>query len=397
MRALARTLSIPAIRLAMPVKLFAWRCRWKWLKRLILELTTAMDWAMVFADVQNEAMLLHFRVYKGNFIFGQAIMVVDHTAAKAQIEKPSLRGNRFMGVDIVSNDPAAFLTNAGPISTAPPTRDLVRRYIDEKIMTPEVRALDLSSLTSECKGILDEWASGAEMATMLKIRSAATRIFIKVLSGIDLAPQQADAITFSYVRRFSELSLFGRYLPSMLGILGTRQGIRRDAYLPLRRLGVDNLAIDMTLFAAMFSVGTIVIKSAGLAKANRIDYPALSMRERMAFVVEAVRLCPTVTSVHRILEETEQVAVAGTMLTADPGDEFAYPFVCINRDASVFSVPEAFRLHRPLEEVASVLSWSSGQHVCPAKDLSVLVTMMMLNALSSRFDFQQLTIYNLEF
>jgi hypothetical protein len=232
---------------------------------------------------------------------------------------------------------------------------------------------------------------------MWKIRSAATRIFIKVLSGIDLPAEQADAITFSYVRRFGELSLFARYLPSMLSVLGTRQGIRRDAFLPLKSMGVDPLAIDMTLFAAMFSVGTIVIKCAGFAKADGIDYRTLSMRERMAFVVEAVRLSPTVTSVHRILEEPEKVEVAGASLTAEAGDELAYPFVCINRDASVFSDPDAFRIHRPMDEVASVLSWSSGRHVCPAKDLSILVTTMMLNALSSRFDFRKLTIYNLEF
>jgi cytochrome P450 len=255
----------------------------------------------------------------------------------------------------------------------------------------------LASLTAECQGILNEWASDTDMSSMWKIRGAATRIFIQVLAGVDLPAPQADAVTFSYVRRFAELSLFARYFTFMLAILGTRQGIRRDAYFPLRRLGVDNVAIDMTLFAAMFSVGTIVMKSAGFAKDNGVDYRALSMRERMAFVVEAVRLCPTVTSVHRILEEPEMMVVAGISVRAEAGDEFAYPFVCINRDPAVFSQPETFNLNRPMSEVASVLSWSSGKHICPAKDLSVLVTTMMLDALSERFDFRTLTICNLEF
>lgn len=393
----ARTLSWPLIWLLMPFKLLAYRTRLRWLRRLILEVTCFLDFAMVFADVQNPVMLLHYRIYKGNFIFGKAVMVVEHEKAEREIAQPTLRGNRFMGVDIVSNDPMAFVTNAGPIAAGQPTRGLIRGYIDREIMTERVRSFDADSLHAECAGILQDWSADPRMATMWPLRGAATRLFIRILAGQTLPKQEADDITFHYARRFAELSLFGRYLPVMLGILGTREGLRRDAYIPLRKLGIDNLVIDMTLFAAMFSVGTIVIRCVEFTAANNIDYAGLRPHEKMLFVIEAVRLCPTVTTVHRIVEAEENVRMRGRDLELGPGDEVAYPFVCINRDPTRFSNPDAFRLDRSREEFARVLSWSSGPHACPAKDLSILVTVLMLDALAARFDLRRLKILSLEF
>lgn len=381
----------------MPFKLLAYRTRLRWLRRLILEVTCFLDFAMVFADVQNPVMLLHYRIYKGNFLFGKAVMVVDHQKAQREIAQPTLRGNRFMGVDIVSNDPMAFVTNAGPIAAGQPTRGLIRGYIDREIMTERVRSFDAASLRTECAGILEEWSADPAMATMWPLRGAATRLFIRILAGQTLPKQQADDITFHYARRFAELSLFGRYLPVMLGILGTREGLRRDAYIPLRRLGIDNLVIDMTLFAAMFSVGTIVIRCVEFTAANNIDYAGLRPHERMLFVMEAVRLCPTVTTVHRIVEGEEVVRVRGHDLRLGASDEVAYPFVCINRDPACFSNPGEFRLDRSRDEFARVLSWSAGPHACPAKDLSILVTVLMLDALAARFDLRRLRILSLEF
>jgi hypothetical protein len=396
-RWVARHLSPPFIWLLMPLKLLAWRTKWLGLRRVILEVTTATDFAMVFANTQNVAMLLHQSAYGGNFIFGKALMVVDHVTADREIRLPTMRGNRFMGIDIVGNDPMVFLTNAGAIAAGPPTRDLIRSHIDNEIMTPRVRSLDMQSLGAECDEIIREWSADPQMAAMWQIRGAVTRIILRVLANLTLPKAQADEITYNYARRFVEFSVFGRYLPSMLALLGTREGIRRDAYVPLRKMGVDGLVVDMTLFAAMFSVGTIVMKCVEIAAEQDIPYGTMGPRERMAFVIESLRLNPTVTSVHRIAEGDETIAIRGGRIRLGPGDELAYPFVCINRDASRFAEPAAFRLDRPMSEVAAVLSWSAGPHACPAKDLSILSTVLMLDALAARFDLRRLKIYNLEF
>jgi hypothetical protein len=236
------------------------------------------------------------------------------------------------------------------------------------------------------------------MATMLSIRGTLTQLFIRVLAEKSMPKAVADEITWHYFRRFAEFSLFGRYFPGMLGILGTREAIRRGAYIPLRKLGVDNLAIDMTLFAAMFSVGTIVIKCVQFLRDHNIDYAALSPFQRFAFVIESFRVCPTVTTVHRIVEADETVEIRGRRRTLRAGDEVAYPFVCINRDPKIFSEPEKFRIDRSPAEGAQVLSWSTGPHVCPAKDLSIVSSVLMLDTLTAaRGDLRRLKIFNLEF
>lgn len=398
LRQIARLLSVPVIWLLMPVKLLAFRLRHRWVGRVLQEITCLGDFLLVLANVQNSALRLHQRVWRGSFLFGKSVMQVDHATAAREIAWPSLRGNRFMGVDLVSNDPGVFVTNAGAISTGQPTRRLMREYIDQQIMTPRVRGLDCAGLRAECAGLLREWAEDPKMATMWSIRGTLTRLFIRVLAQKDLSKREADAITFNYVRRFGEFSLFGRYLPAMLAVLGTREGMRRDAFIPLRRHGVDNLAIDMTLFAAMFSVGTIVIKAVEFAAEHDVDYAALPTFQRFAFVLEAFRLCPTVTTVHRIVEAEETVELRGRQARLRAGDEVAYPFVCINRDPRAFSDPETFRLDRSPEEMARVLSWSAGPHKCPAKDLSIVSTVVMLDTLAeARGDLRRLRIFNLEF
>jgi hypothetical protein len=398
LRRIAHVLSVPVIWLLMPVKLCAFRFRHGVIGRLLMEITCWCDFMLVLANVQNAALQLHHRVWRGAFIFGKSVMVVDHAIAAREVALPSLRGNRFMGVDLVSNDPGVFVTNAGPISTGQPTRRLIREYIDHQIMTPRVRAMDYPTLRGECAEILRDWSANPKMATMLGIRGTLTRLFIQVLAQRTLTTDEARNITWSYVRRFAEFSIFGRYLPVMLGVLGTREGIRRGAYIPLRKLGVDNLAIDMTLFAAMFSVGTIVIKAVEFVREHDIDYAALSPFQRFAFVIEAFRICPTVTTVHRIVESDETVEIRGGPVTLRAGDEVAYPFVCINRDPRVFSQPEVFRIDRPSTEAAQVLSWSAGPHMCPAKDLSIVSSVLMLDTLAAeRGDLRKLRIFNLEF
>jgi hypothetical protein len=122
LRRIANVLSIPVIWLMMPVKLLAFRFRHNFIGRGLMELTCFGDVLLVLANVQNAALLLHHRVYRGAFLFGKSVMVVDYDIAAREIAQPSMRGNRFMGVDLVSNDSGVFVTNAGPINTGQPTR-----------------------------------------------------------------------------------------------------------------------------------------------------------------------------------------------------------------------------------------------------------------------------------
>ena len=140
-----------------PFKLWAYRAHFRFVKRLLLEITSFFDFVLVFANVQNEAMLIYRRIYRGNFIFGKSVMLISHQVATEQIVLPTLRGNRFMGVDIVSNDPGAFVTNAGPITTSAPARTLARQHIDSQIMTDRVRSMDLDALRVLCNDTLAEW------------------------------------------------------------------------------------------------------------------------------------------------------------------------------------------------------------------------------------------------
>lgn len=397
LRRIAHVLSVPVIWLMMPVKMVAFRWRHRLVGRVLLEATCFGDFLLVLANVQNAALELHHRIYRGNFLFGKSVMVVDHEVAAREIAQPSLRGNRFMGIDLVSNDPGVFVTNAGPISAGQPTRQLIRGYIEERIMTPAVRAIGYQALCEEAAEVLHDWACDPKMTTMWAIRGTLTRMFVRVLSGPLIPKADADRITFNYVRRFAEFSLFGRYCPAMLGFLGTREGIRRDAFIPLRKLGVDNVAIDMTLFAGMFSVGTNVIKCVEFLQRERLDYAGLSRFHRFAFVLEAFRLNPTVSTVHRIVEDSETVGIRGRNFALRAGDEVAYPFGCINRDPRAFEEPESFRINRPAAEAERVLSWSAGPHACPAKDLSIVASVVMLDVLSAHADLRKLRIFNLEF
>jgi ABC-type arginine transport system ATPase subunit len=94
-------------------------------------------------------------------------------------------------------------------------------------------------------------------------------------------------------------------------MLGTAERARRDAYFKLQAYGIDPLTVGMTLFAAMFSVGTITIKSIELMQEHEVDYDSLDLRQKLTFVLECLRLYPTVTTVHRIVERDEEVLVAG--------------------------------------------------------------------------------------
>ena len=311
-------------------------------------------------------------------------MVTDHATTDADLPKPSFRGKHFMGIDIVGAAPDVFATNTGMISQSQPTRGILRAYIDQEIIPPRVRDITYEQIQEECAEILQEWAADPKMADQMVMRGTVTRMIVKILSGTTISYEDAQSTTAAYARRFGELSILDRYLPFLTGVLGSREAIRRDAYFVLKRYDLDNLLIDMTLFAAMFSLGTLFMRCVDDITRHGTDYESLDARGRVAFIIESVRLFPTVTTTHRIVEEPETIVVAGKELQLQPGDEVCYPLVAANRDPSAFHEPEKHRIDRPMEEVAKVLSWSKGPHVCPAKDMSVQVVRVMLDAVAEK-------------
>lgn len=393
-RTIFRFFSRPVIWIFKPLKIYAYKTRFRILKNLILEFTTLIDFILVLFNIQNETMLLHYQVYKGNFIFGKSIMLTDYRDAAEGSAGATYRGSNFMGLNIVSTQTEAFATNTGMISQNPPVRDLAREYIEKNILTPDIKNMDYEEISSRCRDITDEWLGDSDMGKMLSIRGAATRIVLNLIAGQTIAKDEADEITWNYYRRFGELSVFGRYLPFLLGLLATRENMRKDAYLPLKHKGIDIMAIDMTLFAAMFSLGTLVMKCVEFIRRHEIDYPSLKFNQRCRFVIESVRLYPTVTSTHRIVEEVETVRVSGWEIKLLPGEEIAYPLICTNQDQAYFGSPEVLDFNRPDEELERVMSWSTGPHMCPARELSILITVLMLDTLSKKYDLRELRIFN---
>lgn len=396
-RSLVGRLSYGVIVAQRPVKALAYRTRLRPLRRLLVEANTFVDWALIWPNVQNGSMQLHREAYGGNFFFGRAVMVTDHETTKREIACPAHRGDTFMGVDIVSSDPNVFATNSGILNQNPPIRRSTRRYLDEHVFTPAVTAMTFEDVREASAGILRDWSAREQMASMLVIRSTVTRAFLRILTGVTISAAESDSCTKHYIRGFTESSLFHGYAPWMLGLLGTHQRLREKTYAPLERRGMDLMAIDVTMFAAMFSIGTLVLRCVEDTRRFGIRYGDLDRARRRAFVFESIRLFPTVTTVHRRLTEPEDVQVCGRTVHLAAGDEIAYPFVCSNRDPDVFPDPDAMDLGRSEESRDQVLSWSKGPHACPAKDLSVHVTMAMLDALSERFELSTLRIVNPQF
>ncbi len=386
----------PFMWVAMHVKLFAYRQPWRWVRIALLELTQAFDFLMVFANVQNYAMAINHRLFGGDFLFGKAVMVTGHARTLEAIPRIRQRGSRFMGVPMVANDPGVFVTNAGPITTSQPARRVLREHMNADVVTAWLDAPDYGTLRERCADIVEEWKASPTMASMFGVRGTSTRIVTRLLAGVDLPADEAERVTRAYFFRFGEHTAFGYYAPPLLGLLGTRERMRRDAYRPLQDCGVDELRIDMILFAAMFSLGTIVIKCLEFARTHDVAWSELELEGKRRFVIETQRLYPTVSSVHRILEQPETALVAGRRIQLYPGEEVAYPFVAINRDPEAFEDPESFRLDRPQEELDRVLSWSTGFHACPFKELSILITVLQLDALAERADLRTLSFFNIE-
>jgi hypothetical protein len=378
---LARALVGAGVRVSKPFKILAYRTRRSWLKRLIIEVTTFWDWVAHFVFGQNEAMQLYEKVYGGDFLFGHAVMVTDFETTDREIRLPSHRTSTFMGIGTVSSN-GVFVVNAAMISLGEPFRGVLRRHIEENVFTDAIDALTYDDVVTKCRTALDEWTADPRAAEIVVMRSVATRMIVLLLENVLISKQDSEAVTAAYVKGFVQLSLFKRYFPFLSGVLGSEQRIKRDAFYRLRELGVSNPVIDATLFAAMFSIGTLFIRCVGDVRRHGIDYTSLDLEARRRFVIEAVRLYPTVTTTHRVAERDETRRVAGREIRVEVGDEIAYPFVCSNRDSSTFECPHELKLDRAESSYDEVLSWSKGAHACPARDLSVLVTVAMLDAMA---------------
>jgi hypothetical protein len=167
-------------------------------------------------------------------------------------------------------------------------------------------------------------------------------------------------------------------------LLGSEKYIKKDAFYPLKAAGVSNTVIDATLFAAMFSIGTLFVRCVGDIRRHNIDYSKLSSVERRNMIIESLRLYPTVTTTHRVVENNESLVISGKTIELSAGDQVVYPFACSNSDPKAFTCPHKLDTQRAEQEYDDVLSWSKGAHACPAKPLSLLITQVMLDALDSK-------------
>lgn len=393
-RKMLHAVSYVVIFLMKPFKVYAYRTRFPIIRGLIIEVTALVDFLLIFLNIQNNTMLMHEKVYNGNFIFGKGIALTDYDTIATDIQKPAYKCNHFMALSIISTDSSVFAINAGSLNQCPPLRGWTRKSMEDNVFTGDLLTHDYESLHALNREILEEWGEHPKMAKVFPLRGASTRIFLKILSGTTVSSEDAEAATFQYIRRFGELSLFNR-VPFVNGILGSHKGIRKDAYFMLKeKYDLDMMVIDMTLFAAMFSVGTLVIRCVEDIQSFAIPYKDLDYQMKRNFIFEAVRLWPTVTSVHRIVERDENVRIGKKDITLTAGDEVIYPFACGNRNAERFHEPAKMNLERPQEEYANVLSWSKGPHDCPGKELSIIVTILMLDQLSKRYDLSKLKIFN---
>lgn len=383
MKKILVALTTGMIWLLKPLKLFAYTTRFGFLKRLIIQFTTFLDFIFSFIHGQNEVMEVYEKVYKGNFIFGHGIMKTDYKSTLEEIQQPSMRTNHFMGIPVVSGN-EVFIVNSPLISLGEPFRTLAREHIDETIFNEAFYDLTYDQVVEKCAIPLQEWLEDPNPKDITTMRSVSTRMVILLCEDILISKEDSEKVTAAYLKRFVQLSLFKNYFTLITGVLGTEKFIKKDAFYHLRKLGVSSTVIDATLFAAMFSIGTLFTRCVGDLRKHKIDYDSLSLEEKKKFVIEVVRLYPTVTTTHRILEAPEEVVVAGKTLQLTEGDEIVYPFVCSNKDEKAFKCPHAIQLDRSDQDYEKVLSWSKGAHACPARDFSILVTIAMLDALNQK-------------
>jgi cytochrome P450 len=310
-------------------------------------------------------------------------MKVDYQSIDKEIQLPSLRNNTLTG-GAVSALSEAFATNVPMISMGEPVRTQVREYLDTHYLLPETMSLTSEEIQAKCAVILNEWVEGESPTDPFIMRSVATQITIFLTTGILISKQHSERATKTYLMGVLKIILFREYFAFLVGVMGIEKQLKKDVYLPLRELGVPNPVIDYTLFAAMISIGGLFIECVKNIRAHHLTFGELQPAQKTRLVIESIRLQPTVTTTHRVVESPENTTIAGKTVTLTGGDTLVYPLVCANTDERKFKCPHQFDLNRSQAEYDNVLSWSKGSHDCPAKDFSIQVTLAMLNTLNAR-------------
>lgn len=382
MKKIAVGISTMLVYLMKPFKVYAYTSGMGFPGRLIIQITAFVDFFINFTLGSNKALLLHQKVYGGNFIFGQGVMKVDHQSIEREIQLLSPRKN-IIGSGVVSALGDAFVTNAAMTSLGEPVRTQVREYLDKHYFLPELKALSWEDLQTKCAVILEEWVEGENPEGIVQMRSVATRMIIFLTAGILISKKDAEQATKAYLKGLYQVILL-KHFPLITGLIGTEKRLKKDAFFPLRKLGVPNPVIDYTLFAGMLSIGTLFIQCVKDIRTYQLDFGQLDPEQKMKLIMESIRRQPTVPSVQRVVVSAEEIEVSGKKITLTGGDMVHYPLVCANTDDRKFKCPHQFDMNRSREEHDNVLSWSKGPHNCPVKDLSLQITLTMLDSLHKK-------------
>lgn len=148
-------LCVPVVHVLKPIRIWAWTTRFSFIRGIILELMTWIDTLMVLINIQNGALLLNHKVFKGgNFFFGKSLMVTNHAEAAEAIVKSQLRGSLFMGLPIVAFAPPALMTNASPTAVSQPARGILRDHMNKVVFTEARSKPSLESMRSSCADAL---------------------------------------------------------------------------------------------------------------------------------------------------------------------------------------------------------------------------------------------------
>lgn len=209
-----------------PFKLFAYTTKSGFLKRLIIQFTTFLDFIISFIHGQNEVMEVYQRVYKGNFIFGHGVMKTDFQSTIDEIKQPSMRTNHFMGIPVVSGN-EVFIVNSPLISLGEPFRTLAREHVDETIFDEEFYSLTYEDVVEKCAVPLQEWLDDPNPQDITTMRSVSTRMTILLCDDLLISKEDSEKATAAYLKHFVRLSLFKNYFTLVTGLLGTEKYIKR--------------------------------------------------------------------------------------------------------------------------------------------------------------------------
>lgn len=376
-------ISVMLVYLLKPLKVYAYTSGMGFAGRLIIQVTSFIDFYITLILGKNDILTLHQKVYGGNFILNKSVAKVDYASIEREIQIPSLRKNILLGAALSSLGDG-FVMNAPIIALGEPIRTQAREYLDAHHFLPQVITLTHSDIRQKAGTILQEWVDGENPANMRIMRSTITRLVIFLVEGIGISKKDAEAVTLAYLKRSGQTHLFKQYFPLIAGLIGTDRRLTKEVHVPLRQLGVPNAAIDYTLFAGMLGIGNLFDQCIRDIRAQQIDYGQLAPEQRTNLVMEAARRQPVVAGTHRIVESPESIVIAGKKVTLSAGDIILYPLVCANTDETEFKCPHQFDLNRSVEEHSKILSWSKGPHACPAKGLSIEITLAMLESLQGK-------------